>query len=1033
MAGLTLSGPQRRAGAVTSISILALVASPVLSTASGAGNWGAHVEPSVKGGTERSIGSLDAFLPVWQDDDRLVFADLRGVVDDRDGREFNLGLGGRLMTGSGWNVGAYGFFDRRRSEKRNYFEQITVGAEALSVNWDLRTNYYEPIGDTTKPAPSQAELDLSGNQLQLRAGQERALGGFDAGIGYRLPFTEPSNRFQTRVYGTAFRFNEDDVESVNGARGRIELRWHEPLDTSKGSRLTAFAEVQDDDVRGQQSFAGLRFRIPFGERASRSELGPQGARMTERVQRDVDIVSQAGAFRDPEPVRAVANGTRISETVTAKDLEAAIDEAGTNGLVIAGDGKARYDGGVTLQENQMLLGGSATIAVEGVESGQRARFTAPGERPTIAGGGSEDFVIETADGAWISTVDIEAGQDTDHGIQSSGDVAGLRIENARVSATADAGVVFEGTARDVQITGSTVQNTDDAGLVFEDKVEDLTVARSEFANAGGQGIVFENIVDKARISDTGFNNNVEEALEFSDNATKVRITGNDMRNTGDEGVIFLEDVTETVIRDNTIVNSDDKGILIGNGSGDDVGENLVIAGNTIRNSRGGDGAGIDVDGAATDVELTGNLIENVQTYGIVLREAAERVAITGNTIRNTEDDGIKFEADATDIAIRDNRVAFIDNEGVQIEGATEGGVIAGNTIQGSLSGDGVELDATTNVTLRDNVIEGVDDRGLEFTDDAEGVTLSGNTVRNTAREGIQFDGDVKDSVIRNNVVANYDNEGIEVLGASTNVAITDNVVRNSSGDDGIYLDDVTDSEILRNTVKSVAEVGINVTGDAEGTDVRGNTVRGTGEEGVQFQGAATNVSIADNLIEDVDEQGLQIDGAADTVRITDNTIRNSRADEGIEFVGTATDTEVRRNLVENVDKVGIEFASDADGVTVANNTVRQTGLDGIDFSGPTIIDGRVTGNRIADVGDGNAWLDINSDSNSNTEVSGNTFAGFGGSTVVEVDDGDFTGGSNSNETAITSDGDVCDESGGSPAGPGFAVVTDGDTVTCGAP
>ena len=106
--------------------------------------WGAHVEAEGKYGTERSLGEVGLFAPLWQDDDTLVFADIRGRIDSRDSSEGNFGLGLRHQVNNDWALGGYAFYDRRKTDFGNKFNQATIGVEALSENLEFRINGYIP-------------------------------------------------------------------------------------------------------------------------------------------------------------------------------------------------------------------------------------------------------------------------------------------------------------------------------------------------------------------------------------------------------------------------------------------------------------------------------------------------------------------------------------------------------------------------------------------------------------------------------------------------------------------------------------------------------------------------------------------------------------------------------------------------------------------------------------------------------------------------------------------------------------------------
>ncbi|AGH99127.1 hypothetical protein A11S_2332 [Micavibrio aeruginosavorus EPB] len=74
--------------------------------------WEPYIDLEGKIGNERDVGEIDLFMPLSQDDDTLFFSDLRLRTDNNSSSEGNFGLGLRQMLDHGWNVGAYGYFDR---------------------------------------------------------------------------------------------------------------------------------------------------------------------------------------------------------------------------------------------------------------------------------------------------------------------------------------------------------------------------------------------------------------------------------------------------------------------------------------------------------------------------------------------------------------------------------------------------------------------------------------------------------------------------------------------------------------------------------------------------------------------------------------------------------------------------------------------------------------------------------------------------------------------------------------------------------
>src|SRR5690606_13278327 len=60
-----------------------------------------RVEANIRAGTERSILMTEAWVPLAQEKDRVIFGDMRLMGDDQDSREWNFGLGYREVNDLG--------------------------------------------------------------------------------------------------------------------------------------------------------------------------------------------------------------------------------------------------------------------------------------------------------------------------------------------------------------------------------------------------------------------------------------------------------------------------------------------------------------------------------------------------------------------------------------------------------------------------------------------------------------------------------------------------------------------------------------------------------------------------------------------------------------------------------------------------------------------------------------------------------------------------------------------------------------------
>lgn len=435
--------------------------------------WGAHLDLEGKLGTERHLGEVDLFLPVAQDDRTLLFTNIRTRMDDGGSREGNFGLGVRTMLDSGWNLGGYGYFDRRRSELDNYFNQVTLGAEALSRDWDVRANAYLPVGRTSHQEDSLSTAEVSGASVIFKGGEERSLAGFDAEIGWRLPVFDPDGAINLRAYAGGYRFADEGVPTVAGPRGRVELVFDEVPHLWDGSRLSLGAEWQRDEPRGPQGFLTARLRIPLQAESNVSRLTPMERRMTDPIVRDIDIVAQAGAFGAAETATA-ANGGAITvlNSASTTDLVAAVTAAGANSTVILASNFnisiANAGQVVQLQSGQTVMGSGSLKVVS--PSGRTAYLSQSGGGITASLNNFASAAVlmganSTLTGTSV-TVSDAAGVIAVYGVQVDG-VAGTTISNNVISTTASTsnaiGIRLINTATNATITGNTVTATRTGG------------------------------------------------------------------------------------------------------------------------------------------------------------------------------------------------------------------------------------------------------------------------------------------------------------------------------------------------------------------------------------------------------------------------------------------------------------------------------------------------------------------------------------------------------------------------------------------
>lgn len=427
--------------------------------------WGPHIDLEAKPGTKRSLGEADLFIPVAQSADTLLFANLRPRMDDNDSNEGNYGLGLRHMLESGWNLGAYGYFDRRRTEYDNHFNQVTLGVEALSQDWDLRANYYAPVGRRSHNVDSLNTAEVSGTTVVFRGGEERSMAGFDAEVGWRVPLFDAGADRQFRIFGGAYHFSDSGVDDITGPRLRAEFTFDSVPYLWEGSRFSLGAEWQHDDPRGSQGFLTARLRIPlqvYGRPAS--TLTPMERRMADPIVRDIDVVSQAGQFSAPETTSQLANGGSFtvlnSASTSGANLATAVTNAGADSTVLL-SGTFQTTGTVSLATGQTLTG-AVTVR------------SAAGRLATVSTGAT----INASNLA--STVQVNAG----------GTLSNLTVTNAFSGGIGGRAVAVADGSTNVTIANNTItatQSDTNAGIALGIGQNTSVTVRGNTLTATGSG------------------------------------------------------------------------------------------------------------------------------------------------------------------------------------------------------------------------------------------------------------------------------------------------------------------------------------------------------------------------------------------------------------------------------------------------------------------------------------------------------------------------------------------------------------------
>ncbi len=259
-----------------------------------------------KKGNYRNIARLSWMAPLWQDHNRLLFADMRFMMDNQKDREGNIGLGYRQIMrdwgafSDGVILGGYLFYDRRRSTFKNYFNQLVIGAEALGEYFQVRGNYYRPNNRTYQLDPkvtlsnTRAGWDIVDNRMaitysslvDIQTDTERSLIGYDCEARAKLPIMQDIYLWAGAGY---YRFHRDSIKQ-QGPTAMVDLELCDGLGIP-GSRASIGFEYRSSRGGKSNKYGVIKLSSPIGKSSEvlASKLYGIDYEMTRFIERDVDI------------------------------------------------------------------------------------------------------------------------------------------------------------------------------------------------------------------------------------------------------------------------------------------------------------------------------------------------------------------------------------------------------------------------------------------------------------------------------------------------------------------------------------------------------------------------------------------------------------------------------------------------------------------------------------------------------------------------------------------------------------------------
>ena len=771
-------------------------------------------------GTERSILMTDFWSPILQDEDSVLYADVRLMGDDQDNHEGNFGIGYRTITtapilGKGV-AGVNGWFDRRITENDSTFHQITLGAEWRGEALDILANGYIPLSDErrfTVPNTDPKGPEFAGTGIVVDTdgtALEEAQAGFDIEVGWELGQKIGLIREHTdavRVYGGGYYFDGPNTENIAGWRVRVAADI--TPDVQIGARF------QRDDERGSQGFLEATLRFPFGHKKSFRSDGLRG-RLDDAPERDIDIVTGQKVVDTGDRVVVDNIATGSSQVVLHVD----------NMAVGGGDGSVEAPFN-TLANAQAAATAHSIIYVhegDGTSANQNTGITLNQTGQQLVGSGADFYydrgIFATHNGNAVDNSSLLLAQATSAPVLSNIGGSGIRV-----------------IADDVKVAGLTVDGASTFGMDV-DNVDNLSISNVILRNNTFDGLdAYYNAAGSSNsliLEGVTADNNGGRGLDIqtsSDAVLNVDVLDSITKNNASNGVFMQTNLTSQITGrfDNFLSDNDSDRSVYLNGY---VSSRMSVdfSNSIIRNNTTGLGRGLQIQSnneSIVSVTASDSLFDaNIEgVYIFSFYDAVTNIILRDSTIRNSVSRGLIFESyhDSTINAdIRDNTITGSGNNGIA-------------------------------ATVRNFSFFNGDFRGNRVT--ASGIT--GMVVTNY--EDSQTDLDVQG----NDFSSNFD-EGFRlqtVHNSQATLSLVDNTANNNVGS--------TQAVGLQTNSSNTSQIT---------STISGNTANGNGHLGIyQYtqNTASLTTDIHDNVSNNNLQYGILVQAVTDTATATANIYNNS--------------------------------------------------------------------------------------------------------------------------------------------------------------
>lgn len=796
------------------------------------GQLGHIVGPTL--GRDTSITPLELF-PYVLSETGMWFGDIRTFITNRSRFGGNFGTGYRYFDSGMQRVfGASGWYDSDGSTGTT-FQQLGLSLETLGDWWDLRANFYLPIGSLTRDVSDTivpGSLRYSGYNILYDRDQLQghAMRGLDMEAGMPI-WGKLADQHDLRVYAGWYHFQGSDVQQIWGWKGRIQANFT--------PEVPMYIQLTSDQVYHTNLIFGFSFAYSgklYDQRTSRKT--PYG-RIGEYVRRNYNVISPTQSVVTPG-LKAINPVTRQAYVVEHVDSNASGSQTGTV-----------LDPYATVAQAQAAHGDIIVIHADSVFSGANAQVAMnQGDRIFGDGAGVQN-VIRVANYGNIVLPHATDGTDRPLFQNATGDAFTLgtnsELQNVVISGSAGAGILANGIDSAI-VRHVDVLNAGGDSVLVRNSTGLFSFSQNNFTNAGGATFHVDggsaNIKVDDDISNSGGNRTI--LIENTADGGKVDFTGSTIVDNGGSGILIANNTGNVLIKDATLNNTVGDAITVVGG----IGAVAFVGDTTITNPSG---VGVKVDNlASTGIVNFSNLeIDGRNDKGIELNKILGYVNFLGDTTIGTRNSGTGAGVDIHDSsgAVTFNTLSIADSGGAGIHigdnlAETPGSVVfAGLTSLNGTSGPGVSI-----------------------TDNNSQVQFNGLNIANRFGTGVSIDHTVGGIAFlgTNNITngANSTSSGIDIQNSTGNVGFATTTISDATGAAGVNLANNTGITTF-DTLNIGSNGGTGIKAFNAGTLIvtTGGVIDSISGTAVDLQGTALNMQL----------DSVSSQGATNGIRLVDTT------------------------------------------------------------------------------------------------------------------------------------------------------------------